>query len=166
MKPTLCERELRSLMAVYHRPLLAYATRITGDGWLAEDLVQEALTRLWQRPEVVSNRARITPWLFTVVRNLLIDRARARARRPHEVFDVCDNVQQDHADETLMSMTVTAMLDGLTPQHREVLEHVYLRDSTLRQAARELNIPEGTAKSRLRNALRLLRDDLRDPLAA
>ncbi|PWK78547.1 sigma-70-like protein [Lentzea atacamensis] len=37
------------------------AGRSTEVPWLAEDLVQEAMTRLWQRPEVVSNRDRITP---------------------------------------------------------------------------------------------------------
>ncbi|PWK78546.1 sigma-70-like protein [Lentzea atacamensis] len=75
------------------------------------------------------------------MRNLHIDRARARARRPLEVADICDNTQRDHADEILLSMTVTAMLDVLRPQDREVLEHVYLRDFTLSQAAHELNIP-------------------------
>ena len=68
--------------------MLAYATRLLGDRASAEDVVQEALIRAWRNPDVLTNgKGSTRGWLLTVVRNLVIDRARARAARPAEVAD-------------------------------------------------------------------------------
>ena len=55
--------------------------------------------------------------------------------------------------------------EGLSVEHREVLEQVYLLGSTVAEAAKALGIPPGTVKSRSFYALRALRE-LRTPSAA
>jgi RNA polymerase sigma-70 factor (ECF subfamily) len=65
-----------------------HATRLLGDRALAEDVVQEALIRLWRHREVVSNgKGSLPGWLLTVVNNIAVDRIRRRAARPAEVAE-------------------------------------------------------------------------------
>ena len=64
-------------------PCAPTRTRLLGDPVAAEDIVQEALVRLWRNPQVLHNgKGSVRGWLLTVVRNLVTDRIRARAARP------------------------------------------------------------------------------------
>jgi RNA polymerase sigma-70 factor (ECF subfamily) len=77
------EEFVTRLVQEHGAALIGYATRLTGDRFAAEDVVQEALTRAWQRPEILENgKGSVRGWLLTVVRNIVIDQARARSARP------------------------------------------------------------------------------------
>src|SRR5882724_2910718 len=80
------EALVRSLYEEHGRSLLAYATRLTGDHAAAEDVVQETLVRAWRHADDLENgKGSVRGWLLTVARNIVVDRARARASRPQEV---------------------------------------------------------------------------------
>ncbi len=137
-----------------------YATRLLGDQELAEDVVQEALIRIWRHPEVLTNgRGSIRGWLLTTVRNIVISRARARAVRPREIAESAAHPASvdDHAAAVAASVTVYAALDTLSTEHRTVIEEIYLRGRDLDEVARILGVPKGTVKSRAHYALRALR---------
>ncbi len=122
--------------------------------------MQEALIRAWRHPEVLTNgRGSVRGWLLTVVRNIVIDRVRARDARPREVADAPERppTERDHADAVAASVTVHAALGTLSVEHRAVLEQVYLHGRTLDEAAGALGVPKGTVKSRSFHALRALR---------
>ncbi len=144
--------------------MLAYATRLLSDRAAAEDVVQEALVRAWRSPDsLVNGRGSVRGWLLTVVRNLVIDRARAKEARPREVAESASGgpVEADHADQVVDSMVVLAALDGLSAEHREVLEQMYLHGCSVAEAAERLGIPPGTVKSRSYYGLRALREQFR-----
>lgn len=140
--------------------MLAYATRLLGDRAAAEDVVQEALIRAWRNPEVLTNgKGSTRGWLLTVVRNLVIDRVRARAARPAEVAEDPDAqpAARDHADLVANSVTIQGALRELSEEHRVVLQQLYLEGRSLSEAADLLGVPTGTVKSRSYYALRALR---------
>ena len=147
------------IQAVYRehgRAMLAYATRLLGDRAAAEDVVQEALIRAWRHPEVLTNgKGSIRGWLLTVIRNLVTDRHRARAARPAEVAesDATPAVERDHADRVVASVTVLEALEGLSEDHRGVLDQLYFQGRSLGETASVLGIPTGTVKSRTYYAL-------------
>jgi RNA polymerase sigma-70 factor (ECF subfamily) len=154
------------VQAVYRehgRAMLAYATRLLNDRAAAEDVVQEALIRAWRHPEVLTNgKGSIRGWLLTVVRNLVTDRQRARAARPAEVAETAaagdlSAVVRDHADQVVASVTVLEALEGLSDDHRGVLDQLYFQGRSLGETAAALGIPPGTVKSRTYYALRALR---------
>jgi RNA polymerase sigma-70 factor (ECF subfamily) len=105
-----------------------------------------------------SERGSPRPWLFTTLRNVLIDEWRARKVRPEIVTDeVPELASPDHADAAVQSWLVADALRQLSQQHREVLLECYYRGCSVAQAAQRLGIPTGTVKSRTYYALRALR---------
>jgi RNA polymerase sigma-70 factor (ECF subfamily) len=160
---TVDEALVHAVYAEHGRALLAYATRLLGDRAAAEDIVQETLIRAWRHPEVMTNgRGSTRGWLLTVTRNLVTDRMRARAARPHEVPEdpALPPVERDHADRVVASVTVLEAMDGLSADHRGVLQELYFHGRSLAEAATALGIPAGTVKSRSYYALRALRERL------
>ncbi|RLK54020.1 sigma-70 family RNA polymerase sigma factor [Actinokineospora cianjurensis] len=154
------EAFIRTLYEDHGQPLIAYATRLTGDRAAAEDVVQEALVRAWRNTDALAANAETArAWLFTVTRNLVIDRSRARASRPAEVAESAshDVVLGDHAQRVVDSMSVLAAIDALSEDHRQVLVQIYFHDRSVADAAQELGIAPGTVKSRSHYAVRALR---------
>lgn len=155
------EAQLTAVYAEHGRAMQLYATRLLGDPVAAEDVVQEALIRIWRHPEVLGNgRGSVRGWLLTVIRNIVIDGARARGARPPEVPEdpSAPPVQRDHADAVVTSVAVHEALGRLSPDHRAVLEQVHLHGRNLDEAARALGVPKGTVKSRAFYAIRALRE--------
>jgi RNA polymerase sigma-70 factor, ECF subfamily len=166
-RPAAAETLIRSLYEQHGRSLLAYATRLTGDRAAAEDVVQETLLRAWKHSDdLVEGKGSVRGWLLTVARNLVIDRARARAVRPAEVTAVVDRSHGgDHAEAVVNTMVVLDALHQVSPEHREVLVELYYRGRSVTEAATTLGVPPGTVKSRSFYALRALRDVMGEPEA-
>ena len=62
------EEMARTIFAEHGRAMHVYATRLLGDAAAAEDVVQEALIRIWRHPEVLTNgQGSVRGWLLTTV---------------------------------------------------------------------------------------------------
>ena len=150
---------MRVLYGEHAAALWRYAMRLTGDRARAEDVVQETLLRAWQHPRVLDqseNSARA--WLFTVARNLVFDQYRsARSKREFGTDSPPEQTSPDGTDAALDAWLIADALAGLTPEHRGVLVRAYYRGMSTHQIAEELEIPDGTVKSRMHYALRALR---------
>jgi RNA polymerase sigma-70 factor, ECF subfamily len=162
------EALIRSLFNEHGRALLTYATRLTNDRAAAEEVVQETLVKAWRNPDaLVNGKGSVRGWLLTVARNIVIDRARAKAARPTEVAESPANepVHRDHAQSVVDSVVVVEALQRLSEEHRNVLVEIYFRGRNVNEAAQSLGIPVGTVKSRSYYALRALRDLFDSPRA-
>ncbi|TCC49597.1 sigma-70 family RNA polymerase sigma factor [Kribbella pittospori] len=149
-----------SWYAEFGDSVLMFATRLTGDRAAAEDIVQETLFRAWKHAnELAEGNGSIRGWLLTVARNIVTDRARARAVRPVEVgdIDVRRPAAGDHSESVVNTMVVREALNQVSAEHRDVVVELYYRGSSVTEAARELGVPPGTVKSRTYYALRALR---------
>lgn len=164
--PTLAETRVRDLYEAHGQPLLHTIAGWTGgDRHAAEDLLQETMLRAWRHIDSLGERP-VRPWLLTVARRLAIDAWRSRAARPAEVGDGEADPQRglapDPTEAVLDRALLAPALAGLSSPQRDVVFEVYFRGNTVRQTAKALGIPEGTAKTRARTALRDLRASLAD----
>lgn len=142
--------------------LYRFLLRLTlGQTQLAEDHLQETLLRAWRhRDSLRADVQRVRPWLFTVARRVAIDAARVRLARPTEISatDLVTAAAGDDPIERLITQhDVRTALAELSPNHRRVLEELYVRGSSTTEAAAALGLHEGTVKSRTFHARRALR---------
>lgn len=170
MAPGMATVEAALMKALYdeHAAVLwRYALRLTGDASQAEDVVQETLLRAWQHPEVTADTERSArAWLFTVARNMIIDdRRSARHRNVVSSLDEEGAPGQstpDEVDAALDRLLIADAMAQLSAQHRAVIDRAYYRGWTTAQVAADLDIAEGTVKSRLHYAVRALRLTLQE----
>lgn len=154
---------IRTLHAEHSRCLLAYAIRLTGDRFAAEDVVQETLLRAWRHAAALREVGSARAWLLAVARNVAIDRLRAKgARLPETPLSAPggEPTSADHAPDVVENIVMHRALARLTVEHRAVLAQIYYLGRTVAETSRALGIPEGTVKSRTYHALRALRRNM------
>lgn len=157
------EDGLRSAYAAHGPELYRAARRSLRDDQLAEEVVQETFLRAWRAADRFDERlGSLRTWLFAILRNTIIDLARAESVRPLRALGAGEQptaaaTTLDELDRVLLAWQVEESLSRLSEDHRRVLVEVHLRGRPLGDVARELGIPVGTVKSRAYYALRALR---------
>jgi RNA polymerase sigma-70 factor (ECF subfamily) len=150
-----------------HAPALTrYVLRLTrGDREFTEDVVQESLLRLWQKPELLTTAPNESAraWLHTVARNLVIDdRRSARYKRELQTETLPEQRAPDTLGPAVDKWVMAEALKSLSPEHRAVLVRAHYLGQTVADIALHEQIPPGTVKSRLHYALRALRIALQE----
>jgi RNA polymerase sigma-70 factor (ECF subfamily) len=147
---------------------LRVARGVVRDPAIAEEVAQEVLTEVWLKADRFDpDRGSVVGWVATLARRRGVDRVRSEqagrnrddrvARRNQERdFDVV----ADEVEVRLEHWQVRRALADLSDRQREAIELAYFGGHTYRDVARVLGIPEGTAKSRLRDGLLRLRESL------
>lgn len=158
---------MKTLYDEHAAVLWRYALRLTGDASRAEDIVQETLLRAWQHPEVIGDSERSPrAWLCTVARHLIIDERRSPQYRnvvgTYDETSVPEPPTRDEVDTALDRMLIADAMTQLSPDHQAVIERAYYRGWSTGQIADDLQIAEGTVKSRLHYAVRALRLSLQE----
>ena len=166
----IAKRDHEAFELLYHRyvrPIFGFALRRLRDRPRAEDVTQETFAAIWRsaasyRPE----RGPAAPWLYTIARNAVVDRQRARQEPSGEVPDLAtlEPGPADRAESGFVSFRVHGALDALPDKEREVLELAYWSGLSQTEVAGFLGIPLGTVKTRTRSALARLADILEDDL--
>ncbi|MGW3116073.1 RNA polymerase sigma factor [Streptomyces sp. NPDC001107] len=166
------ESALAEAYGTYGALVRRVAVRVTRSTAAAEDVAQEVFAQLWSRPYAFdADRGSLRTWLSVLAHRRAVDwvRSEARHRKDIRTDDSALHAIPDAApgpDETVVdrerSLLLHSALAELPEPQREVVHLAYFAGRTYRQAAVELGIPEGTAKTRLRTALRTLAASLTD----
>ena len=155
---------LRDAYEAHGAELYRFARRSLGDAGLAEDAVQEGFLRAWRAASSYDPaRASQRTWLFAILRNVVIDLARARQARPPLASPLDASTEQvvdGELDRAVATWQVETALAGLDDDHRRVLVEVHWRGRPYDEVALELGIPAGTVKSRVYYGLRAVRSTL------
>ncbi|WLR49799.1 RNA polymerase sigma factor [Bacillus tianshenii] len=160
------QHALETLYDRYESLLYSFLMKMTGRADLAEEVIQEVFFKLW-RKKVHFNPAKgkFSSWLLSVTRNQCIDLMRKR-KITYEYTEEQDALQVDSAniEKTVVwkekQQFVQHCIEALKADQRETVESFYYQGFTQKDIAQRINIPPGTVKSRLRLALKHLKDCL------
>jgi RNA polymerase sigma-70 factor (ECF subfamily) len=143
------EDEIRHFVDTEYPRVVAAVAMATGDGAGAEDAVQEAMVKAWQRREEID---RLAAWIVVVATNTARSRLRSRAaeRRAAKRLEArLHTTTQDAQDPTPAVREVVELLP--LRQRQAVILHYYL-DQSVQDCAAAMGISEGTVKTSLHRA--------------
>ena len=162
------EAALREVIARYGDVVYGMARRVVVDASLAEEVAQDTFVAFWRRPGAFDpTRGTVQSFLLGVARNKAIDLVRkeqGRRKTKDLLLQEAEMTMRSTEDDSMRAADerrdVLDALQALSPAQREAIVLAYFGGRTYREVAEELNIPEGTAKTRLRDALIKLRTGL------
>ena len=148
--------------------------KVVRDPSQAEEVVQEVFVELWRvAPRFEPSKGTVTSWVATIAHRRAVDRVRSEqsarnrveresARADRQYDDVAEGVVA--VDQTQFERRrVRRALDRLTSMQRDAVELAYFGGHTYREVAVLLGVPEGTVKTRIRDGMIRLRDELGAP---
>lgn len=145
----------RELMVAQIPALRRYARALTGDTWLADDLVQDTLERACSKWRLWLAGSNLRAWLFRVMHNLFVNQLRQSPARANltrvDLDDLACDLHAVSADPGL-ALDLQRCLLRLPPEQREVLLLVSLEDMSYAEVARVTGVALGTVMSRLSRA--------------
>lgn len=146
----------------------SYMMRQGADANVAEELAQETLLMVWRKAALYSGeKGSATTWIFTIARNLRIDRLRREVAwqpLPEGADDEpsTDPLPDEELDTRERRDRVRAALAELPPDQSEVVTLSYIEGLSHAEIAERLGLPLGTVKSRMRLAYQKVRAAVED----
>ncbi len=153
------------------RRLFGLVLRVVRDPAMSEEVTQEVYLDVWRTSaRFDARRGSALSWLMTIAHRAAVDRVRSSeaARRRDDAHaarhrDVDFDATSESAHASLEAERVRRALSTLTEAQRSAIELAYLGGYTHTEVARLLDLPLGTAKTRIRDGLIRLRDTLGVP---
>ncbi|AEV39018.1 RNA polymerase sigma factor RpoE [Pseudovibrio sp. FO-BEG1] len=154
----------RQLFEFFAPRLKTYFLKGGATAELSEELIQETFVIVWRKAEMFDSRkASASTWIYTIARNLRIDRFRKERRylyKDDQFFAnelVGEGSQLDDHHQSQLSEQVEKVLPLLPAEQSKIIKLAFYEDASHSKIAQHLELPLGTVKSRMRLALARLR---------
>jgi RNA polymerase sigma factor (sigma-70 family) len=151
----------------YSSALYTIISQIVNDMELANDVMQEVFVNIWRRIESYdAGKGRLFTWMLNVARNAAIDTLRSKSyQNSQKNLSMSDNEELGSKGQVLNvnidNIGFAKVLDRLKKEHRTLIDLAYFKGYTHEEISEIENIPLGTVKTRIRNALLQLREYLK-----
>lgn len=155
------ESALRRLVEQYERPVYALCLRMLGHRQDAEDVAQEALTRMCRHLGSWDGSRPLLPWVLSITANRCRTALERRSRRPVPVAAVPEPSTGPTPDTTEIAEELQRALGDLREDHRHCFILFYEHELSVADIGEILQVPEGTVKTWLHRARRTLAEQLR-----
>lgn len=162
-------RQFEKQLRPYLMDLYRYSYRLTGAREDAEDVVQDLLSRLYEKQLVIDELEKPRTWLMKVLYRQFIDWQRKNQRTPtriadddsYEIIDSLANQRPTPEQALLQDRTqrdLSQALASLSEEHRVLIMLHDVEGFTLQEIHEMLEVPVGTLKSRLHRGRHQLRE--------
>ncbi len=166
-----------ALVAKYQQKALNFAHRMLRDRFEAEDAVQEAFIKAFDKINLLRDTSSFSTWFFTILNNICLDILRKRKRsadtvsitqtdKDDEDFELQIEDRTPGPDEKLQKKEAQKVLEHaltlLSDEHRAVIILRDINDFEYDEIAKILKISLGTVKSRISRARQALKKILED----
>jgi RNA polymerase sigma-70 factor, ECF subfamily len=147
----------------YAAALNGIIIRMVDESQLAEDILQEAFIKIWNNfHQYDPSKGRLFTWMINITRNLTIDTLRSKGYKKQrqisrdEISVSNYHDKSDRADK-FDTIGLQKQLSNLKPGQKILIDLAYYNGYTQEEIAKEMNIPLGTVKTRMRSAILELR---------
>ena len=174
-EPTYTEQELidalkkhnnvayRYLYMNYRGSLYNNILQVINDPETASDVLQEVFITIWQNIDKYdSDKGRLFTWMLKLTRNAAINKTRSKVYKSQQKNDDISNyvsvIEQRGTEQPVINQIGLRMqVHRLREDYKNVLELSYFEGFTQEEISKALNVPLGTVKTRMRNAIIELR---------
>lgn len=147
----------------YSGALFGVIYKIVEDRGLAEDVLQEAFIKIWKNfSNYDSMKGRLFTWMLNITRNLTIDTLRSKGYKKQSKIQNTDNAvgnisNNTNSNERFDALGIRKHLTLLKDDQKQVIDLAYFGGFTQDEISKQLAIPLGTVKTRMRTAIMELR---------
>ncbi|RYD73324.1 MAG: sigma-70 family RNA polymerase sigma factor [Sphingobacteriales bacterium] len=136
--------------------------RMVDDTQLSEDILQEAFIRIWNNfKQYDANKGRLFTWMVNITRNLTIDTLRSKGYKKQQKISQNEssvtNYQNKDSANRFDGIGLNKQLASLKPEYKNLIDLAYFAGYTQEEISKEMGIPLGTVKTRMRTAIMELR---------
>jgi len=130
---------------------------------LAEDILQEVFVKIWNNfSNYDTTKGRLFTWMLNITRNLTIDTLRSKGYKKQAKISSDENSVSNFTDDSRVAerfdaMDIKKQLVNLKPEQRSIIDLAYFNGYTQDEISKEMGIPLGTVKTRMRAAIIELR---------
>ena len=152
------ERALSLLYDKYSGAIYSVILKMTKDESIAQNLLQDTFMSVWDKANSYDNsKGRFYTWVFRIARNKTLN----FLRKVEPLIQTDDFSVYDSKEEAISIDAKYLELNGaittLEEHHKEAIELVYFKGLTHKEAHQQMDVPLGTFKSYVRQALKQLR---------
>lgn len=157
------EKGFNFFFRLHYKALCLYSFRITGNQEVAEEMVQDAFIRLWERHENFNHPIVLKSFLYTVCRNGSLNWLRSQKRETLNIKQlayISSEIEPDMQHNMIAAETYAEIyraINMLPPQCKKIFRMLFFEGKNFRQVAKELNLSVSTVRNQKARALMLLK---------
>lgn len=160
------EKAFEKLYNMYSKSMHGVIFNIVRDHELAEEVMQDVFIKACEKADTYNaSKGRFFTWLLNISRNAAIDKTRSKAfKKSSKNLNSDYFVDVLHSSDNLGSKTdaigIKKFVEKLAEKCIKIIELLYFKGFTQKEASEALNMPIGTIKTRNRNCIQELRDSV------
>ena len=154
----------------YSKALFGVINNIVNNQEESEDVLQNTFIKIWNNFDSYdASKGRLYTWMLNISRNMAIDCTRSKHEKiKNKIQEPTDAVYHKNKlfveDKSHESIGLKTIVDNLKEDQREIIELAYYQGYTQDEISKKLNLPLGTVKTKVRQALLSLRELTKDEL--
>jgi RNA polymerase sigma factor (sigma-70 family) len=133
---------------------------------IAQEVLQDTFIKVWEKADSYdSQKGRLFTWMLNIARNLAIDRIRSKEfsqfNKTNSGFQNVHIVDQNQGDTKTDGIGMDNVLNQLPAEQKLLIDMMYFKGFSQSEISKELDMPLGTIKTRVRSAMTKLRELLK-----
>lgn len=150
----------------YSGALLGVIARIIKNDESAEEILQDVFLKIWGRIESYdASKGKLFTWMLNIARNQAIDKTRSKEfgkdKKTGDIENYVNTIDREgYSEQKVESIGLQEVLNSLPEDQRFIIDQHYLKGYTQAEISEEFNLPLGTVKTRMRLAMKELRNIL------
>jgi len=157
----------RKIFESYAPKIKSFAFKLGSESGVAEDIVQETMLAVWRHSHLYNqSKGSVSTWIYTIARNKRYDNLRRGMRPEPDPLDPSflkyQATPEENVEKIREEIIFKKAISNLPDEQSKIIKMSFYEGKTHQDLADELNLPLGTVKSRMRLALKKIREEVQE----